>query len=246
MVTAGDVVFYGTMDGWFRALDATTGEKLWEFKRGSGIIGQPTTFKGPDGKQYVAILSGVGGWAGAVVAGDLDIRDPTARLGFVNAMRDCRSTRPREARLCVRPSLRRRVGLAIRMAIGVLLRRRWLAHSIVAAQPARTRSRWSCASPPIRTTCRSPTISGEGFENKIAELIATDLGATIEYTWWAQRRGFFRETLKHGECDIVLGVPADFERALRRGPTTDRPTCSSTRTDRNLDLHSLDDPALRS
>jgi len=88
VVTAGDVVFFGTMDGRFRAVDAHDGKSLWEFKCGSGIIGQPTTFKGPDGKQYVAILSGVGGWAGAVVAGDLDIRDPTGALGFVNAMKE--------------------------------------------------------------------------------------------------------------------------------------------------------------
>jgi PQQ-dependent dehydrogenase (methanol/ethanol family) len=88
VVTAGDVVFFGTMDGRFRAVDAHDGKSLWEFKCGSGIIGQPTTFKGPDGKQYVAILSGVGGWAGAVVAGDLDIRDPSSALGFVNAMKD--------------------------------------------------------------------------------------------------------------------------------------------------------------
>jgi len=61
---------------------------LWQFKTGSGIIGQPTTFLGPDGKQYVAVLSGVGGWAGAIVSGDLDARDPNAALGFVNAMKD--------------------------------------------------------------------------------------------------------------------------------------------------------------
>lgn len=88
LTTAGDLVFYGTMDGWFKALDARTGAELWRFKTSSGIIGQPTTFKGPDGKQYVAILSGVGGWAGAIVAGDLDARDGTAALGFVNAMKD--------------------------------------------------------------------------------------------------------------------------------------------------------------
>ena len=86
--TAGDVVFYGTMEGWFKALDARTGEQLWQFKTSSGIIGQPTTWRGPDGKQYVSILSGVGGWAGAIVAGDLDARDGTAALGFVNAMQD--------------------------------------------------------------------------------------------------------------------------------------------------------------
>ena len=88
LATAGDVVFYGTMEGWFKAVDAHDGNLLWQFKTGSGIIGQPTTYKGPDGHQYVAILSGVGGWSGAIVSGDLDPRDGTAALGFVNAMTD--------------------------------------------------------------------------------------------------------------------------------------------------------------
>lgn len=88
LVTAGDVVFYGTMDGWFKAVDANSGAPLWKFKTASGIIGQPTTWSGPDGKQYVAILAGVGGWSGAIVAGGLDKRDGTAALGFVNAMKD--------------------------------------------------------------------------------------------------------------------------------------------------------------
>jgi lanthanide-dependent methanol dehydrogenase len=88
LVTAGNVVFYGTMEGWFKALDATTGALLWQFKTGSGIIGQPITYRGPDGRQYVAVLSGVGGWSGAVVAGGLDPRDKTAALGFVGAMAD--------------------------------------------------------------------------------------------------------------------------------------------------------------
>ena len=69
-------------------MNATTGEPLWQFKTGSGIVGQPITYRGPDGKQYVAVLSGVGGWAGAVVSGDLDTRDSSAALGFVNAMKD--------------------------------------------------------------------------------------------------------------------------------------------------------------
>jgi alcohol dehydrogenase (cytochrome c) len=88
LVTAGDIAFYGTMDGWFKAVNANTGDPLWQFKTSSGIIGQPTTWRGPDGKQYVSILSGVGGWSGAIVAGELDARDGTAALGFVNAMRD--------------------------------------------------------------------------------------------------------------------------------------------------------------
>lgn len=88
VVTAGDLVFYGTMEGWIKAVDARSGELLWRFKTGSGIVGQPITYLGPDGKQYVAVLSGVGGWAGAIVAGDLDPRDPTAALGMVNATSD--------------------------------------------------------------------------------------------------------------------------------------------------------------
>lgn len=88
LVTGGDVTFYGTLDGWFKAINARTGEELWKFKTGSGIIGQPVTYRGPDGKQYVAILSGIGGWVGAVVSGSLDVRDPTAALGFVNAVSD--------------------------------------------------------------------------------------------------------------------------------------------------------------
>ena len=84
MVTAGGVVFYGNLEGWFKALDAKTGELLWQFQTGSGVIGQPTTFRGPDGRQYVAILSGIGGWVGSMVSKDLDPRDATAQKGFAN------------------------------------------------------------------------------------------------------------------------------------------------------------------
>jgi mxaJ protein len=58
----------------------------------------------------------------------------------------------------------------------------------------------------------------QGFENEIAALLARDLGATVEYTWWAQRRGFFRNTLKAGLCDVVMGVPSSFELALATRP----------------------------
>ncbi len=88
LATAGDVVFYGTMEGWFKAIDAKSGQLLWQFKTGSGIIGQPVSYRGPDGKQYVAVLSGVGGWAGAIVAGGLDPRDATAGGGFATVMKD--------------------------------------------------------------------------------------------------------------------------------------------------------------
>ena len=88
LVTAGDVVFYGTMDGWFKALDARNGNLLWQFKAASGIVGQPVSYKGPDGKQYIAVLSGVGGWSGAAVSGGLNGVDGTGALGFLNAMSD--------------------------------------------------------------------------------------------------------------------------------------------------------------
>jgi PQQ-dependent dehydrogenase (methanol/ethanol family) len=88
VATAGDVVFFGTMDGWFKCVDAKTGAELWKFKTDSGIVGQPVTFKGPDGKQYVAVLDGVGGWAGAVVSNDLDVRDQSVALGMGHLMGD--------------------------------------------------------------------------------------------------------------------------------------------------------------
>jgi alcohol dehydrogenase (cytochrome c) len=88
LVTAGDVAFYGTMDRWFKAVHARTGEPLWEFQVGSGIISQPVTYLGPDGRQYIAILSGVGGWAGAPALGILPEIDPFIALGFANATKD--------------------------------------------------------------------------------------------------------------------------------------------------------------
>ncbi len=87
LVTGGDVAFYGTMDGWVKVVNARSGEVLWKFKAGSGLIGNFMTYLGPDGKQYVAVYSGVGGWSGAV-AFDLSPEDPTGALGFVNAMKD--------------------------------------------------------------------------------------------------------------------------------------------------------------
>ena len=63
LATAGDLVFYGTADGWFRAVDARNGQVLWSHKLGSGVIGQPMTYLGPDKRQYVAVYSGVGGAA---------------------------------------------------------------------------------------------------------------------------------------------------------------------------------------
>ncbi len=75
LVTAGDVAFYGTLDGWFKSVDARTGKVLSKFKVGSGVVGNPITYRGPDGKQYVAVYAGFGGdWA--LLSGDVRSDDP--------------------------------------------------------------------------------------------------------------------------------------------------------------------------
>ncbi|UPJ56971.1 substrate-binding domain-containing protein [Bradyrhizobium sp. 192] len=83
-----------------------------------------------------------------------------------------------------------------------------------------------------------------GFENKLAAMVARHLGEQISYIWWAQRRGFIRNTLKAGRCDVVMGVPAGYDLV-----ETTRPYYRSTyvfvaRQDRHLDLSSLLDPRL--
>ena len=88
LVTAGDVAFYGTMDRWFKAVDAKDGKPLWKFHSGSGLIGQPVTYQGADGVQYVAIVSGVGGWPGVVANAQVDPRVRNGALGFVGATQD--------------------------------------------------------------------------------------------------------------------------------------------------------------
>ncbi|MGN6571843.1 MAG: lanthanide-dependent methanol dehydrogenase XoxF5 [Pseudolabrys sp.] len=80
LATAGGVVFYGTLEGYLKAVDAKTGKELYKFKTPSGIIGNVTTYE-HGGKQYVAVLSGVGGWAGIGLAAGLT--DPQAGLGAV-------------------------------------------------------------------------------------------------------------------------------------------------------------------
>ncbi|MEX2156770.1 MAG: PQQ-dependent dehydrogenase, methanol/ethanol family [Gemmatimonadales bacterium] len=75
VVTAGDVVFYGTLDGWFKAANARTGRELWKFKVGSGVVGAPISFRGADGKQYIAVYAGIGGdWF--LLSGDVRSDDP--------------------------------------------------------------------------------------------------------------------------------------------------------------------------
>jgi PQQ-dependent dehydrogenase (methanol/ethanol family) len=88
LATAGGVVFYGTMDGWFKAVDARDGAELWKFKVASGIVGNPISYEGRDGKQYIAVYSGIGGWMGAVAFPDVSTDDPYTALGVAGAIPD--------------------------------------------------------------------------------------------------------------------------------------------------------------
>ncbi len=87
LVTAGDVAFYGTLDGWFKSIDAKTGKVLSKFKVGSGIVGNPITYRAPDGKQYVAVYAGIGGdWF--LLAGDVSSADPADVRAPADFMKD--------------------------------------------------------------------------------------------------------------------------------------------------------------
>jgi methanol dehydrogenase (cytochrome c) subunit 1 len=85
MSTAGNLVFYGTLDGFLKARDSRTGELLWKYKLPSGSIGHPMTYE-HNGTQYVAIMYGVGGWPGVGLV--FDLADPTAGLGAVGAFKN--------------------------------------------------------------------------------------------------------------------------------------------------------------
>jgi mxaJ protein len=87
--------------------------------------------------------------------------------------------------------------------------------------------------------------AGEGFENKIAQLLAADRHAALEYTWWAQRRGFVRNTLTAGTCDVLIGVPSAFDPVVTTHPYYRSSYVFVSRRDRGLDLQSFDDPRLR-
>lgn len=86
---------------------------------------------------------------------------------------------------------------------------------------------------------------GQGFENRIAELVAEELDARLSYTWWAQRRGFIRNTLNAGACDLVIGVPAGYELVETTAAYYRSAYVYVYRADRGLDLRSMRDPRLR-
>lgn len=87
--------------------------------------------------------------------------------------------------------------------------------------------------------------NGAGFENRLASLVAVEMKARVAYTWWAQRRGFVRNTLNTRQCDVVMGVPAGFELTAVTQPYYRSSYVFVSRRDRGLHVRSLDDPVLR-
>lgn len=112
----------------------------------------------------------------------------------------------------------------------------------LACAPARTDARELrvCADP---NNLPFSNERGEGFENRVAEALARELGATLRYTWWAQRRGFIRHTLNAGACDVVMGVPAGADR-LRTTQPYYRSTYVFVTREADPPPRSLDDPLL--
>ena len=127
-------------------------------------------------------------------------------------------------------------------------RRHWIAIAFVLACAAGVRMH--AAPAPLRV-CSDPNNlpfsneAREGFENSIATLIARDLGTTVEYTWWAQRRGFIRNTLNAGLCDVVIGYPAHAEMVATTAPYYRSTYVFVTRQSRRLRIRSFDDRTLR-
>ncbi len=127
----------------------------------------------------------------------------------------------------------------------------WLAQSdVVTPISGQTSSVLTPADAPLRV-CADPNNlpfsngRGQGFENRIAELVARDLHKKLEYTWWAQRRGFVRNTLKAGSCDVIVGVPTGLGMVLPTVPYYRSTYVFVTRQDRRINVRSFDDPILR-
>lgn len=119
------------------------------------------------------------------------------------------------------------------------------------APGAQARAHEANKTPRVLRVCADPNnlpfsnARGEGFENRIAALLADELGATVEYTWWAQRRGFIRNTLSARRCDVVMGLPQRFEMALTTAPYYRSSYVFVHRADRQPAITSFDDPLLR-
>ena len=109
----------------------------------------------------------------------------------------------------------------------------------------------SCDQQRVLRACADPNNlpfsnrAGEGFENKLAELIAADLGARLQYVWWAQRRGYVRNTLNELQCDFWPGIGSNVEMAATTRPYYRSTYVFVTRADAPLEGLTLDDPRLK-
>lgn len=123
------------------------------------------------------------------------------------------------------------------VAVGLLL-----LTGLSASAPVQSRQFRVCADP---NNLPFSNERQEGFENKLAELIAYELGARVSYTWWPQRRGFIRNTLRQRTCDVVMGVPSGYELVLTTKPYYRSTYVFMYRKDSGFEIRSFDDPILR-
>ncbi|WP_336885064.1 substrate-binding domain-containing protein [Candidatus Methylomicrobium oryzae] len=128
---------------------------------------------------------------------------------------------------------------------------RWCLGGMLTALPVSAWSDEPAGTPPVLRVCADPNNlpfsnqAGEGFENRLAALLAKSLGMTLDYTWHAQRRGFLRETLNAGLCDVVMGLPSRDDKALTTRPYYRSSYVLVYPTARGYRIRSLDDPKLK-
>ncbi len=143
------------------------------------------------------------------------------------------------------------IGLASLVAAVVVMAGAYRADVRAEAASLAPRAPVTDDSPGILRVCADPNNMpfsndrAEGFENRIAEMVARDLGRRVEYAWLPQRRGFVRNTLRAGRCDVIIGVPAGFQMARVTRPYYRSTYVFVSRRDRGLRLRSLDDPRLK-
>src|SRR4051812_35707431 len=122
--------------------------------------------------------------------------------------------------------------------------------SLMSAAAARPRVSSPPMGRPVLKVCSDPNNlpfsneKKEGFENRIAELVARDLGATVEYTWWAQRRGYIRNSLRAKKCDVMIGVPTGLDMLLTTRPYY-RSTYAFVARRSMKPIESFEDPRLK-
>jgi mxaJ protein len=140
-------------------------------------------------------------------------------------------------------AFRPRVGILLPAAVAVLALLLFSScRSTFFAQPSSKRVLRVCSDP---NNLPFSNQAGEGFENKIAELLARKLNATVQYTWRPQRRGFIRNTLSAKACDVVIGIPSGSDMVLTTNPYYRSSYVFVTRRDSGIHVASFDSPVLR-